>query len=145
MAYRPRPNPGNYNTYNDGTYVAGDIVVASVLNPIENPLSRGKCRPFVLVCRVDGHWSGMGLTTNPRYTSGEQRASVPDYRAVGLDRPGFLWGDRLTNVSVLDIRSVIGRVDASLAEAVIALADLTGRDAVVLRAAGLLDDSRIAG
>lgn len=127
--------PSARRTYADGTFQTGDIVVADVRNPIENPASKGKRRPFVLVSRVDGHWLGMGLTTNPRYAGGAPRVAVPNPTAVGLTGLGFLWGDRLTNVSVLDIDRVIGRVEPSLAEAVIALARLGCADAAALRAA----------
>ncbi len=127
--------PGAQRTHADGAFQSGDIVVADIRNPIENPASKGKRRPFLLVRRVDGHWLGMGLTTNPRYAGGVPRVAIPNPTAVGLTGPGFLWGGRLTNVSVLDIDRVIGRVDASLAEAVIALARLCCADAAALRAA----------
>jgi len=134
MAELTSLDSGTSSTF-DGNYRTGDIVVAAVLNPIENPNSRGKSRPFVLVRRDGGHWAGMGLTTNPCYASGAPRVAIPSPAAVGLLRPGFLWGDRLTNVSVLDIGPVIGRVDPALADAVISLARLRGADAAVLRAA----------
>lgn len=124
--------------YDDGTFRAGDIVVAGVRNPIENRNSKGKNRPFVLVRRVDGHWCGMGLTTSSHYANGAPRVAIPDPAAAGLRGPGFLWGDRLTNVSVLDIHVVIGNVDPSLAEAVISLAGLGSMDAAALRRAALL-------
>lgn len=124
--------------YDDGTFRAGDIVVAGVRNPIENRNSKGKNRPFVLVRRVDGHWCGMGLTTSSHYANGAARVAIPDPAAAGLRGPGFLWGDRLTNVSVLDIHVVIGNIDPSLAEAVISLAGLGSMDAAALRRAAFL-------
>lgn len=123
--------------YSDGTYNAGDLVIADVRNPFENPHSKGKLRPFVLVYRVDGHWCGMGLTTNPRHHSGAPRVAVPQPAAVGLRRDGFLWGDRLTSVSVLDIGHVIGRVDLPLVDAVSSLAGLEGETLTQLRRAAL--------
>lgn len=121
--------------YDDGNYRTGDIVVADVRNPIENHASKGKPRPFVLVCRIDGHWRGMGLTTNPKYSNGTPRTAVPDPGAAGLTGPGFLWGNQLTNVSVLDLHRIIGIVEPRLAEAVIRLAALDGADAAALRRA----------
>jgi hypothetical protein len=119
--------------YHDGTFRCGDIVVASVRNPLENHLSAGKNRPFLLVDRTGGSWRGMGLTTNSRYASGAPRVAIPYPFAVGLRGPGFLWGDRLTNVSVLDITKAIGRADIALAEAVIDLAQLDEQAAFELR------------
>jgi len=121
--------------YNDGTYCAGDVVLADVRNPIENLNSKGKTRPFVLVCRIDGHWSGMGLTTRSHYATGVARVAIPDPEAAGLRGPGFLWGDRLTNVSALDVHRVIGCVTQPLAEAVIDLAGLSDADSEALRKA----------
>lgn len=112
--------------YSDGTYHAGDLVIADVRNPFENAHSKVKHRPFVLVCRIDGHWCGMGLTTKPRHDHGAARVAVPHPAAVGLRGASYLWGDRLTSVSVLDIDRVIGRIDLPLADAVANLAGLKG-------------------
>ena len=131
------PAPSGRSPYSDGAFHVGDIVVAAVRNPFENPTSKGKNRPFVLVRRVDGHWRGMGLTTSSHYASGAPRLAIPDPAAAGLRRPGYLWGDRLTNVFVLDIHGAIGKVTPALAEAVISLAGLSGADAEALRKAGL--------
>lgn len=128
---------GCLSHYNDGTFRAGDIVVAAIRNPFENSNSKGKNRPFVLVRRVDGHWLGMGLTTSSRYASGAPRLAIPDPAAAGLRGPGFLWGDRLTSVSVLDMQCAIGTVTPSLADAVISLAGLGGADSESLREASL--------
>jgi hypothetical protein len=121
--------------YDDGIYRAGDVVLADVRNPIENCNSKGKVRPFLLVGRTDGHWRGMGLTTRSHYVTGAPRVAIPDPEAAGLRGPGFLWGDRLTNVSALDIHRVIGRVTSPLAEAVIDLASLSDVDSEALREA----------
>lgn len=145
MAELPCPITGDPSTYHDGNHSAGDIVVAAVRNPIEDRSSRGKLRPFILVNRVDGHWRGMGLTTNPRYASGLPRLPIPNFQNVGLNRPGYLWGDRLTNVAVLDIHATIGRVDTALADAVIALVGLRGEDATAVNASALRSDYQIAG
>lgn len=127
--------PSAHTIYDDGTFRVGDIVVARVRNPQENSASRGKPRPFVLVRRADGHWCGMGLTTNPRYANGAPRTPIPNVSAVGLVGAGFLWGSNMTYVSVLDIDRVIGHIESSLAEAVIELAGLCGPDEAALRGA----------
>lgn len=113
----------------------GELVVAAVRNPIENRYSSGKPRPAVIVDRVDGHYRTMGLTSKGTYKNGAPRVPVPDPATVGLRGPGYLWGDHLTNVSVLDIGNHIGWVDSRLAEAIIQLAELPETLAELLRAA----------
>lgn len=135
MSERACPTPGDHGVCDDGTFRTGDVVLAAVRNPFENPNSKGKYRPFVLVRRRGGHWCGMGLTTKPRYANGVPRVAIPDPLAVGLQRQGFLWGDRLTNVCVLDLRNVLGVVDTALAEALISLVSLGAADAAALREA----------
>lgn len=122
-------------SYADAAFSVGDIVIANVRNPIENARSKGKRRPFLLVHRVDGHWRGMGFTTSSHYASGASRVPIPDPASAGLRGPGFLWGNQLTNVSVLDIDMVIGHVTSALAQAVISTASLNGEDASRLRGA----------
>lgn len=112
----------------------GSVAWCNVMNPLENRNCRGKQRPVVLVERCGGHWLVMGLTTRPTHIDGHPRTSVPNHWAVGLRRPGFLWGGRLTAVSAMDIHSVVGTCDAALAEAVIGLAGLDDRVARELRA-----------
>lgn len=135
------------HTYFDGQYQCGDIVLAGVMNPLQNPSTRGKFRPVVLVYREHGHWSVMGLTTLSAYADGAARTAVPDSTSVGLRGPGYLWGDRLTNVSVLDLDRRIGGVDSPLAEAIIESAKLSADDADELRGAadGRSEDYGLAG
>ena len=123
------------NPYDDGRRGAGDVVTVNLLNALENRRTRGKRRPAVLIRRENGHWATMGLTTNSRYENGAPRIAIPNPQAVGLRGPGWLWGDRLTNISVLDIETRIGRVDEAMAEAIIALAQLEDDDAAALRVA----------
>lgn len=107
----------------------GEIVWAGVRNPFENRRSQGKMRPVVLVERDGGHFRTMGLTTNETYRDGSPRTPIPDPAAVGLRGRGYLWGDRLTNVSAIDIGDHIGWVDAALAEAIVSQAQDLGADA----------------
>ena len=110
----------------------GELVTAIVRNPFENPNARGKTRPVVLVGRDGCQWHVMGLTTRSAYNSGEHRTEIPDPHAVGLRGPGFLWGERLTSISTLDVLDHIGWVDIGLAAAVISNAGLTGSYAAAL-------------
>lgn len=103
---------------------AGMVVLASVMNPRENPYCTGKIRPAVLVERVDGHWRVMGLTSKPRYDSGQSRVAVPSPFRVGLHGPGYLWSPRLVPVCSLDLERPIGWCDSALADAVADLARL---------------------
>lgn len=96
----------------------GAVVLAHVLNSLENPSSRGKVRPVVLALEEDGHWHVAGLTTNPRRQDGSPRLSIPDWKAVGLRRSGYLWGDRLHTVSKLDLERVLGHADEALVHAI---------------------------
>lgn len=77
----------------------GEVVLARVSNPLENPAATGKFRPVVLVRRDGCRWIVMGLTTLARYASGLPRTAVPNPAAVGLARPGFLWGNPTTVVA----------------------------------------------
>lgn len=119
--------------YDDGVYRSGDVVIINLLNAIENRQTTGKRRPAVLIRRENGHWKTMGLTTNPRYRDGGARVAIPDPRAVGLRRPGWLWGNRLSNVAALDVERCIGRVDEAMADSIIELAGLDDDAAAALQ------------
>jgi hypothetical protein len=103
------------NGYESDPYCAGNVALASVFNPLENRNSRGKVRPVVLVEEDGGHWRVAGLTTSPRRQNGEPRVAIPHPFAVGLRGPGYLWGNRLHNVSKIDLDRTIGDADAALA------------------------------
>jgi hypothetical protein len=112
--------------------VPGEVVIAEVSNPLENPACTGKPRPVVLVRRERGHWLVMGLTSKATYRDGVPRVPVPNARAVGLHGPGYLWGSRLTRISVLDLRIHIGWADAALTASLIDQARLDPGDAATL-------------
>jgi hypothetical protein len=63
---------------------------------------------MILWRREGGHWWAMGLTTKPAYRDGRPRTPIPDPAALGLSGPGYLWGCRLTRISVIDVRAHIG-------------------------------------
>lgn len=100
----------------------GQIVWANVLNPIENPDAIGKIRPVVLVSSTGSHWYVMGLTSKAKYATGINRVPIPNFAAVGLDGPGYLWGNRLTRITSESIESFIGFADDALVEAIIEIA-----------------------
>ena len=112
--------------------VPGELVTASISNPLENAASRGKVRPVVLVRRDGGAWLVAGLTTSALYRTGGARTPVPNPTAVGLRGPGYLWGAKLTRVCALDIDRHIGWVDAALAAVIIRQACLRPDDAAAL-------------
>lgn len=98
---------------------SGEIVIADVLHPLENPHDKGKRRPVVLIRRQASGWYVAGLTTNSRFANGRPRTPVPNPDAVGLQRTTYLWGQRPTLISVLDIHNHVGWADAALLQAVI--------------------------
>jgi hypothetical protein len=104
----------------------GELVWASIVNGIENPLARGKARPVILIEPSGWAWKTIGLTTRPRHRDGTSRVAVPSARSVGLKQPGWLWSGRLCVTSGIDIQDHIGWVDLPLAFEVIKLAGLTG-------------------
>lgn len=93
----------------------GDVRIARVRNPLEDPASVGKDRPVVVVELTQRGVLVVGLTTQPLYkTTGQPRIGVPDWCAVGLRGPGFLWGSRLTMIDSPDLYKRVGRADLSL-------------------------------
>ena len=110
----------------------GELVWANIINGLENPGATGKIRPVILIDGSGSQWKTMGVTTNPRHRNGWARVAIPNIRAVGLKRPGWLWSDRLASTTTLDIFDHIGWIDEALAFDVIELADLEGTTAVRL-------------
>jgi hypothetical protein len=94
----------------------GEIVWANCGHPLEDNSSAGKWRPMVLVRRTDAHWAAVGLTTNPRFGDGSGRPPVPNPRWAGLRGAGYLWGENLTRISILDIGDHIGWAHPQLIE-----------------------------
>jgi hypothetical protein len=113
----------------------GQVVWVQIFNPFENPGATGKWRPGILVRRCAGHWTVIGLTTNRRYRNGRDRTAIPQPRAIGLPGPGFIWGDRLTQVSAIDIGDHLGFIDEPTAEVLITVVNLDEQDAAILRQA----------
>lgn len=114
--------------YESAQGLPGEVVLATVSNPLENPEARCKLRPVVLVRRDGSRWHVMGLTTRTTYRNGMGRTPIPNPRAVGLERSGYLWGDKLTAIYVVDLDRHLGWVDADLAVAIIVQARLNPAD-----------------
>ena len=104
----------------------GEIVWASIVNGIENPLARGKARPVILIEPHGWAWKTIGLTTRSHHRDGTPRVAIPNPHAVGLTRPGWLWSGRLCVTSGLDIGDHVGWADAALVFGVAKLAGLDG-------------------
>ena len=102
----------------DLLFEPGEVVIASVRNPLENPMASGKPRPVVLLHRYNGRWNAMGLTSKAARSDGTPRDPVPDPAAVGLTGPGYLWG-RPVLIDAPDVRSHVGWVDPLLAALII--------------------------
>ena len=103
----------------------GEIMTVRILNALEDPRAKGKARPGINVERVGGHFRVMGLTTSSRYSSGKSRLPVPDPQAIGLTAPCHFWGDRLTNVSAIDVGDHIGWIDHQTLAAMRTLVELS--------------------
>jgi hypothetical protein len=63
---------------------------------------------MVIIQRDDGHVRGVGLTSKPTYRHGAPRVAIPNPTELGLHGPGYLWGNRVTLISVLDVERHIG-------------------------------------
>lgn len=110
----------------------GEIVVARVRIPHEDPSAPGKARPAVLISRTGSTWTAMGLTTQSRYkTTGSERVPILNWRDLGLIRPCYLWG-RTVRICCLDIDRHIGWADACLAASIIVNGGVTVADATTL-------------
>lgn len=91
---------------------AGNVVLAQVSNTSENRKAKGKVRPVILIELRNGQWRVMGLTSKSTYQSGAPRIALSCPAAIGLNGPGFLWGQRLVSISTLDVGRILGHVDA---------------------------------
>jgi hypothetical protein len=107
-----------YILFNAGLEVygeSGEVVVAAVGHPLEDPSAATKRRPAILLERHDGRWWLMGLTSKPTYRDGQPRTPISNPDALGLTGPGYLWG-RPTHVSALDVHTHIGWADEPTAD-----------------------------
>jgi hypothetical protein len=101
---------------------SGLLFRVKILNPLEDEHAEGKIRPAVLVSQNGDNWRVMGLTTKSKYSTGESRRPIPNHVGVGLPGPGYIWGSRLTRVTVDSIHEFIGYANHQLVEEIIDLA-----------------------
>lgn len=126
---------------NTPTFEPGELVLADCRNSLENRAARGKYRPMVVIRREDGHLRALGLTTNPAFRSGVPRIAIPNPTSVGLYKPGYLWGDRLTCIYVGDVEKHLGMADRALLEAIFASVNLDEDDMEALYRTKLLGEA----
>jgi hypothetical protein len=88
---------------------------------------------MVLVRRSGSHWAAVGLTTNPKFEDGPTRPAIPNPRWAGLPGPGYLWGENLTRISVLDIGDHIGWSHPQLVDLIQEHVRLNEADRLALR------------
>ncbi len=92
----------------------GEIVTAVVRTPLQDPNSKWKARPAILISRDGARWLVMGLTTLSHFADGTPRRGVPNPQSCGLGaRESFFWG-RPSWICVLDIGDHIGNADIEL-------------------------------
>jgi hypothetical protein len=101
--------------------------------PGENSSCTGKPRPATLVARSRYGWLVMGHTRKRNFRDGTPRIPVPNAAAVGLNGPGFLWGDGLTEIPAHAVLEHLGWADRDLAEVIIDVTGIHGRWANDLR------------
>ena len=128
-------------TDNTPTFEPGELVLADCRNSLENRAARGKYRPMVVIRREDGHLRALGLTTNPAFRSGIPRIAIPNPTSVGLFKPGYLWGDRLTRIYVGDVEKHLGTADRALVEAITVNVHLDEADMEALNGIKLLGEA----
>jgi len=88
---------------------------------------------MVLVRRVGPHWMAAGLTTQATRADGSPRVALVNPRWAGLWGPGYLWGENLTRVSVLDVGDHIGWVHPELLGQIEETVRLNAEDRASLR------------
>lgn len=115
----------------------GQIRWCNVRNPREDREAVGKWRPSLLISEELTKWRIMGFTTKSVYESGHARVEIPNYRSIGLDKTGYLWGHKLTRIDTTDIGDLIGEADVDLLKDVLSLAraDLRMSELATLRCA----------
>ena len=123
------------------TFETGELVLAECRNSLEDRAARGKYRPMVVIRREDGHLRALGLTTNPAFRSGTPRVAIPNPANVGLYKPGYLWGDRLTLIYVGDVEKHLGMADRALVKAILSNVHLDEADKQALDEMKLLGEA----
>jgi hypothetical protein len=122
---------------------AGQLVIATIANPRENPGSEGKNRP-ALICAVHGDWIVVeGFTTQSCRRGGEAREPVPDWEELGFTKPSFLWG-RCVAIPAINVVQSLGWSTPELATKVIEIGNLSDAEATSLLIASYAHGKREA-
>jgi hypothetical protein len=100
-------------------HAVGEVVYGEIGNFLENPNAEKKSRPMVVLATGECQHLVAGLTTQPYFnTTGGFRVPIPNPKACGLSRPGYLWGGKPVRVSRLDVRRHLGWADPEMVQAI---------------------------
>jgi len=101
------------NLSKDAQFRPGEIVMANVVNGIENRHASGKFRPCVIVeVPEQGCVIVAGLTSQAITKKGDSRMEICDKQGCGLYGRSFLFGRHLTRVSRIDVGDHLGWLSA---------------------------------
>ena len=100
---------------------AGEVVLADLGNYLEAAEDGRSCqpkmRPVILLRIGDCQHLVAGLTTQSRHlTTGAARPLVPASDSMGLLVTSFLWSDRPSRISRINVRRHVGWVDRAVVE-----------------------------
>jgi len=106
-------NSGARNLSRDAKFQPGEIVIANIVNGIENRHASSKFRPCVIIeTPAYGCLTVAGLTSRAITKKGERRMEICDMQGWGLHGRSFLYGRRLTRVSRIDVGDHLGWLSA---------------------------------
>ena len=102
-------NSRERNLSRDAKFRPGEIVMANIVNGIENRHASGKFRPCVIVEAPEhGCLMVAGLTSRALTKKGDSRMEICDKQECGLHGRSFLYGRHLTRVSRIDVGDHLG-------------------------------------
>ena len=101
------------NLLGDAQLRPGEIVMANIVNGIENRHASGKFRPCVIVeVPEHGCLTVAGLTSRAVTKKGESRMEICEKQGFGLYGRSFLYGRHLTRASRIDVGDHLGWLSA---------------------------------
>lgn len=87
----------------------GEVIMASVVNGIENRHALGKFRPCVILEAPQfGCLTVVGLTSKGYTKKGGSRMQLTDNQEWGLRGQSFVYGRRLTRLARIDVEKHLG-------------------------------------